>query len=646
VPARSLLLSSRDSTTNADRRRAWVCGLFLVALTAAVYSRVVTFGFVNFDDPEYVVNNSRVHEGLHLDNVAWALTTNYFANWHPLTWLSYMLDCELFGPRPGPMHAVNLLIHVVDSVLLFWVLRRMTAAMGSSFVVALLFALHPLHVESVAWISERKDVLSTLFLLLAIGAYQAYVERPTWSRYLAVAALFALGLAAKPMLVTLPCLLLLLDYWPLNRLSAAGVATANFNTANFDTASIRRQAGRLVVEKIPLFGLAALSAVMTIRAQSAAEAMSDLEVVPLGMRLANAAVSYVTYLLNTIWPANLAIFYPHPVASSRDATALAEFYFRAVVSACALAAITAAVVVWGRRRRYLVVGWFWYLGALVPVIGILQAGGQSLADRYTYVPLIGIFIMAAWGVPDLLERVAARRWWLSGAAAAAVAGCSVLTWIQIGHWRDSITLFSHAVAVTTDNWLAEQNLAAALELAGRHEEAVAVLERRRQNGASAPELDNLLAMSYYNLGQEYEQAGRTAEAARAFARVIEVRPGDAKAHNSLGLLLFEAGRGDAAIAEFRAAIEHDAKCTEARANLGAALCQSGRMEEGLGELRRCVAEDPRFVPGRVNLGLGLAQVGRREEAARQFEEALAIDPTNDAVREHLARAVATAEPPK
>jgi hypothetical protein len=359
--------------------------LALVAITLAVYLPVRQFGFVNFDDPDYVSANAHIAHGLTRAAVLWAFTTGYAANWHPLTWLSHMIDVQVFGVNAGPQHLVNLLLHVLNTLLLFGLLHRMTGARGRSAFVAALFAVHPLHVESVAWIAERKDVLSTLFWMLTMWAYVAYVRRPSWARYLGVAIAFALGLMAKPMLVTLPAVLLLLDVWPLGR---TGVTR------------LLRPRRALVLEKLPLFALAAVSSVMTFLVQRRGGAVSTVDQYPWASRVANALVEYVVYLGRMCWPARLSIFYPY--SQSLPGWSVAG-------SLVLLVALSVAVFRAGGRRPYLVVGWLWYVVTLVPVIGLIQIGTQARADRYTYVPLIGIFIMAAWGLPDLLAIARACR---------------------------------------------------------------------------------------------------------------------------------------------------------------------------------------------------------------------------------------------
>lgn len=438
----------------------------LVLLVIAVFWPVATYDFVNYDDGKYVSHNPRILDGLTLPNIAWAFTTFHHYNWHPATWLSYFLDYELFGLRPGAFHLVNVFIHALNAVLLFVLLRRMTAAAAPCLFVAALFAIHPLHVESVAWISERKDVLSTFFWLLATLAYVRYAERPSLGRYALVTLLFALGLMSKPMLVTFPFTLLLLDYWPLNRLrrrpihspqQTHGLQQKSFNLHEKTSAPIYaiRGPSQLILEKIPWFILSVISGLITYLAQSSGGAVKTWTDLGHLDRIANAVVAYALYLWKTLWPARLVVFQPLPDSG----------YPAALVLACAagLAAITIFVVYHIRPRPYLVIGWFWYLGTLVPVIGLVQVGQQAMADRYTYVSLIGIFLAIAWAAAEWAAKAPGRRQIAIAAAAAFAVVLVVTAGFQVRYWRDSETLWRRAVAVTENNPLAHNMLGNALE---------------------------------------------------------------------------------------------------------------------------------------------------------------------------------------
>ncbi|HPC48095.1 MAG TPA: hypothetical protein PLW83_08605, partial [Deltaproteobacteria bacterium] len=416
---------------------------------------------MNFDDPPYVTHNPHVLKGITAEGFRWAFTSVYGSNWHPLTWISHMLDVELFGMNAGMHHLTNTLLHALNSVLLFLVLEAATKARGKSALVALLFAVHPLHVESVAWVAERKDVLSTFFGMLATAAYIAYANRPSAWRYLVVAIAFVLGLMAKPMLVTLPLVLIILDFWPLERILPDGKRPDA--AARPEGGMPRLPLSRLILEKAPLFALSAASSAVTVYAQYTGGSVRTLDEIPLYQRTANAIVSYVMYLVKTAVPSGLAAFYPFPEAIPA-----------AKVIACGvfLAGVTAAAWALRKRRPYLIAGWLWYVVTLVPVIGLVQVGRQSMADRYTYLPLVGIFVIVVWGADDVLKRFTRST---KPAAALAAIGLAVLmtaTYFQVGVWKDSTALFSHAVAVTQGNYIAHYNLGCELQKQGDTGEAI------------------------------------------------------------------------------------------------------------------------------------------------------------------------------
>lgn len=450
------------------KRSRLIIGLGLVVVIAAVYEPVVQFGFLTFDDADYITDNPRMADGLTLWNLMWAFTTTRVANWHPLTWISLLLDRQLFGTWAGGYHLTNLLLHIANTLLLFALLQRMTAATGRSGLVAALFGLHPLHVESVAWISERKDVLCAFFWFLTAWAYVRYVEQPGKSRYWQTVGTYALALMSKPMAVTLPFALLLLDYWPLGRI----------RNAQADLPGLFR-------EKIPFFALSAASSVATFWIQRSLGAMSPLEGLSLGTRVANALVSYEQYIGQAIWPVALAAFYPPrpPLPASM-----------ALLAGLGLAAVSVAVVRAARSKPWMLTGWCWYLGTLVPVIGLVQVGAQAMADRYTYIPLVGLFLIVGWAVPADAAQRHAWRWTLTVFAGAILAACAGLSRIQVGYWRDSETLFRRALRVTRDNWLAHNNLGVALKEAGRPREEE--MEQYRQAIRLRPDY----AEAHYNLG--------------------------------------------------------------------------------------------------------------------------------------------------
>lgn len=589
VSVESALIESAGPDRKTHRN---IC-LALAALTALVYCRVCISGFIPLDDPQYVQDFPRVWRGLTADNIRWAMTTDYFSNWLPLTWLSYMLDCQLVGPNPGWLHFVNLVYHVANSVLLYLVLARMTKAYRPSAFVAFMFALHPLHVESVAWISERKDVLSTLFWILCMGAYTSYARGPSLGRYLLVALTLALGLMAKAMLVTLPCVLLLMDYWPLERFAAAAAT----GRGKFRTALM------LFAEKLPLFALSAFTAWMTAKAQAANGAVSDLGAVSLLTRVANSSLSYAEYLSKTFWPTRLSAYYPHPAYSPPTYAPTPRFYELGAYSAAMLILVSIAVLWFGRRQKYLTVGWLWFVGTLVPVIGLVQVGLQGMADRYTYVPLIGIFIMVGWGVPALLRKLPARQFVLDVACVTSIMACFLLTWVQVGYWRNGVTLFTHTLAVTENN------------VRGR----------------------TLLALSQQKLG-------RFAEAAENFREALKLDPNNARALNHYGVALMGLGKFEESVVELRKSIAINPDLASTRFNIGLALKEVGKTEEAIEQLKIAVRLEPEMAKAHHNLGLVLAQQKRFEEAATHYTEALRINPWQKGARENLALAKAEQPP--
>lgn len=535
-------------------------GAVLVLATLALFAQVSGFDFVNYDDPQYVTDNPQVTRGVSAEGAAWAFRTFHFSNWHPLTWLSHMLDCSLFGLNPGGHHLVNVLLHVLNVALLYAWLVRVTACPWSAAVVAALFAWHPLRVESVAWISERKDVLCATFGLLALHAYAAYAREPRPRRLALVTFWFALGLMAKPMLVTLPCVLLLLDRWPLGRWPLAGApATA---------------AQRCVLEKWPLYLLTVISCVLTVAAQRA-EAIRTIEEVPVGLRIGNAVLAYATYLTQTFWPVDLAVLYPLrrvlPLLPMAGALAL-------------LGGVT--LLAWRERQRrpWLLIGWLWFAGMLVPVSGLVAVGGQSRADRYLYLPQIGLFIMMAW---------TGREWVLAGrvprraatvAAGLALAACAALTWRQVGFWRDSETLFQRALAVVPDNTTAYINLGAVLERQGRLEEALT-------NYLAALRLEPGRAATHNNLGNVLDGLGRHAEAIEHYHEALRLKPGTALVHRNLGAALVAQRRYDEAMAQYAEAQRLMPADPENFHLAGVALLRQGRTRAGIDELRRALRLD-------------------------------------------------------
>ena len=608
----------------------------LLIATFAVYAPVRRHAFVNYDDPEYVTENPFVRAGLTGASIRWALTGIHHATWHPVTTLTHLLDVELFGLDAGAHLLVNVTLHALAAVALFAVWRTMTGARWASAWVAGVFALHPLHVESVAWVSERKDVLSALVWMLTLGCYVRYVRRPSRARHLALAITFALGLAAKPMLVTLPFVLLLLDVWPLARAATVPLRTR-------------------LLEKLPLVALAVADALVTIMTQTRVGAVATLAAVPFGARLANALLTYVRYLRKAVWPSDLAVFYPLDAAFPLP---------RVLGAAAFLAAVTALAFRARTRRPYLLVGWLWYLGTLVPVLGLIRQGEQAMADRFTYLPLIGVSVMVAWGLSDALGTRA--RVPLAVAGTTTLVAAALVTVPQVAVWRDSTSLFRHALAVTSGNYVAHTNLAAALdatdpEEAARHyTEAIRLkptyakaqlnygvaLARRGERDAAeahyaeALRLDPDSAMAEYDWGKLCAERGDLDAAVRHYERALALDPLYAKAYNNLGWAL--AARGDLAGAEasYRRALAIAPDLTAAHNNLAVALEKQGRAEEALAHAAtasRLAPDEPR---SHANYAALLATAGRFDDAIAEYREALRLAPDLDGVREDLAAATA------
>jgi tetratricopeptide (TPR) repeat protein len=625
--------------TPGRRWPAALIALALVALTLAVYAPVRSYGFVNFDDAQYVSRNPEVLRGLTWSGVRWALTATHAGNWHPLTWLSHMLDVQAFGLDAGAFHLTSLALHALNGLLLFWLLRRTTGSLWRSATVAALFAVHPLHVESVAWIAERKDVLSTAFFMLTLLAYVAWVRDRRPARYVLVCALFALGLMAKPMLVTLPFVLLLLDVWPLGRVRRGGVpffargspdgARTPGQGTRLTSAGARPglpggkdgspapgaasrtvSVGRLVLEKIPFFALAAASAAITYTAQRAAGAVASVDEAPLTERIGNALITCIAYLWKAVWPSGLAVFYPLPTAVP---------LWKSAAAALVLLAATAGTVLVVKRRPWAAVGWLWYLGMLVPVLGFVQVGLQAMADRYTYLPLIGVFIVVVWGVADLAagrRRVAAALAVLVPAVSVALAAA---TFRQAAVWKDSETLLARVLETAGDNYLAHYHLANVLAGQGRMDEAITHYERTLALRPGA-------AAAHNNLGTALMARGEMDEARRHCEEALRLKPDYAEAHNNLGSVLARSGRREEGIRQYEEALRLKPDYPEARNNLGVSLGVLGRRDEAAAQFEKALGERPDFVDALVNFGFLRQMQGRSAEALAHFDRALTIDP--------------------
>jgi tetratricopeptide (TPR) repeat protein len=582
----------------ATLRRDLIIGVLLAVATAAVYAPIVGHGFINYDDRGYVAENPHLVGGFTPHDISWAMTATRQANWHPLTWFSHLLDVRLFGLWAGGHHLVSLLMHVAGTVLLYVVLRRMTGAVWPSAVVAALFALHPLHVESVAWASERKDVLGGLFWMLTLWAYAWYAARPgpprrvfDVARYALVFALLAVGLTAKPMLVTLPFVLLLLDFWPLKRLTWA-------------------TAGRRILEKVPLVLLAAASSVVTYLVQKAGGAVASTVQVPMETRVANAVPAYATYIRKMFWPSDLSVFYPMPRQMPWVEVALA---------AVLLVGVTVLVLWQVRRRPYLAVGWFWFLGVLVPVIGLVRVGEQFMADRYSYLPFIGLFIMLAWGGAELAGRWRVAAKVLVPVAAAALLACAAVTVAQERYWTDDFALFGRAIALEPDNHVAHCQLGEAMEAKGRHDEAAGEFREALRLEPGDSQAHGNLAMVLFN-------KGLTAEALAHYREAVRINPRRAITQSSMGVALMRLGCAAEAVEHCRIAVRLEPEDAVSRLNLGTALAHNGRMAEAMVEYHEALRLRPDLAEAHNDFAAALLVAGRPGEAEAELRQALRLKP--------------------
>jgi protein O-mannosyl-transferase len=577
-----------------------ICGLLVLAVVL-VFGRTARHEFVNLDDKDYVYENPHVLGGLTIGAVRWSLTNSYSANWHPLTWISHMADWQFYGDQAGGHHVTSVVLHAAAVVWLFLVLLRMTGGLWPSTVAAAIFAVHPQHVESVAWVAERKDVLSGLLFVATLAAYVRYATRPGWGRYAIVVLCYALGLAAKPMLVTLPFVLLLLDFWPLGRVSGTRrvpsqvSGTRRVPLAAEEPTQTAHGVCLILIEKLPLFVLSAASCAVTIWAQGQVAAFRAGGGLAWHWRAGNAAVSYAAYLAQALWPAGLAVYYPHPGSKLPP--------WQVLVATGVLLGISAACIAWARKRPYLIVGWLWYLGMLVPVIGLVQVGAQGRADRYMYLPQIGLSLMVVWGAADLAKSISGWRWQrlVCGAAAGGVvlllAGCA---WRQTAYWHDSAALWNHTLKCTANNHYAHNNL-----------------------------------------GNVLIAAGLVDDARRHYERAVKINPDYAEAHNNLARVLERLGQSDDAIGHYQEALSLNPDDPITCNNVGAVLLGRGRLAEAEEFFRKAAKINPDYAEAHHNLGLALRLQGKPAEAVGQLREAVVLRPNHVSMLKQLAWALAT-----
>ena len=678
------------STARPTRNQlfAIIC-LALALVTLVVYWPITRHGFTNFDDDGYITGNSHVKSGLTWSGLVWAFKNTETTNWHPLTWISHMADCQLYGLNPGGHHLTNLLFHIANTLLLFLLLNELTGALWRSAFVAALFAWHPLHVESVAWAAERKDVLSAFFWMLTLLAYTRYVgeskvQSPKSKVFYGLSLLaFACGLMSKPMVVTLPFVLLLIDFWPLNRFHW----TRKTSPPNSEAASAIKPNAGLILEKLPFFALAAAGSVATYLVQKTGGAVSN-DTLP--FRMANASWSYLRYILKTFWPEYLAVIYPFP---SHSLAGLA------IVAAALLVIGSGLFVFLAGRHPCLPVGWFWFLGTLVPVIGLVQIGSQSMADRYLYIPSIGLFILVVWGLNDLFGAWPQKQKIVALAGTAALGGCLACTWVQIKYWQDSISLFRHAVEVTTDNYVAGACLAQALDAIGQEDEALAlctnavriepnyppgqfflgmILLKQGKSGEALSHLSTAARLApfdttmHYNfgkvlldfdrpkeaaacfiivlnnnpnfpeahsgLGKAYWKLGQLNQATNQLSLAVSLEPGNPQFHYDFGTVLLANSNTDEAIAQFSEALRLKPDFADAHGNLAVAFIRQGRAREAVSHFSEAVRLQPNDPEKRFNLGLALLDNHQPAEAALQFSEELRLKP--DATKAHFRLAQA------
>jgi len=593
-----------------------VC-LFLTLVIVLIYGQVGSFDFVNWDDGLYVTENVYVQKGLSEEGFIWAFTTSHAGNWHPITWLSHMLDCELYGLSPAGHHYTNIAFHIANTLLLFFILSKMTGTLWKSAFVAALFAIHPLHVESVAWVSERKDVLSTFFGLLMIGAYYRYIKAPDIKNYLLVIIFLSLGLMSKPMLVSFPFVLLLLDFWPLKRIQfkhnddlRSGKSTCYGSKGVF----------QLIVEKIPLIIIAVIFCILTFIIQRNGGVMAPLEALPLKTRIANALISYVSYVVKAIWPNNMSYYYPYLIGTFS--------VWQICGTTLLITSVVLGAIYLSRQYPYVLVGLFWYFGTLVPVIGLVQVSNQAMADRYTYIPLIGFFIIIVWGVPDILIKWQYRKTFLCVSAAVILPLLTTRAFLQARHWKNSVTLFENAVKINKNNYHALNNLVTALINNENYDEAYLYLSR-------AIKMDPQKAYLRINLANVLFLQSKPDEAISKYREILQTDSENADVHYNLAYVLSTQGKFDEAVSLYKKTLKIDPEYSKAHNNLGDIYFNQGKTTEAFMHYAEVIKIKPDYVQAYNKLGLILLRQGKLDKAKVLFLKAIQIDPKYSEARKHF-----------
>ena len=624
----------RSSRTHGGRVVTGIVSVFLAVIVWIAFGRGLNHEFLGYDDQSYVLRNPRVTNGLTLDGIQWAFTHVDVTNWHPLTTISHMLDCQLYGLQPWGHHLTNILLHAAAAILLFLALRELTGTLWPSLLVAAVFAVHPLRVESVAWISERKDVLSGVFFMLTLWAYARYargnVRSSFW--YMTVVVLFALGLMCKPTLVTLPFVLLLLDYWPLGRVRPSSSSGRGETASRWKR---RNTLSWLVIEKVPLFGLSAASCVATLLAQKQALDMSIKA--PFEERLGNALISYVVYVGQMIWPAHLAVLYPYPEGNLKVP--------QVILALLLLLMISVAFFLWRKKYPFLLIGWLWYLGMLIPMIGIIQVGSQVRADRYTYLPQIGLYLLVACSAAELFHRWRRSREVLAAAAVLVIMALTTRSYLQTSYWRDTETLWKHAIASTSNNYIAHTNLAQTLSHSGRFAEAIAECQEALKIKPDFAAAHNNLGVALLRNKQSGDGAlghdGAVDEAIEHYRKALQINPDFTQAHKNLGIVLLRKGQMDEAIAQFQKTLELEPNDAQAEFSLGSAFLQRREVDEAIAHYQKAVEIRPDYAEARNYLGNAFVAEGKYSEAIANYEAAVRIRPNYSEAHHNMACVLAT-----